>query len=551
MRSLRQDIRYALRTWQQNPVSTFTAFLTLLLGIGATTAVFSVVNGVLLRPLPVRDEQRIVEVFESERRKPRDSVSMADALDWKKRLRSFESLAVYRPGISNMSGGGDPALVRTLECDPDLFKVLGIQAERGRNFDAADGQVGQAPVAILSRAFWLTHFGGREVVGRSFHLDDKLYTVIGVLPGNLNIFGQRNIDLWVPVAFDLSQKQNSRGFHTYAAIGRLSKGVSLKQANAELSQTAAELAAEYPAQNSGVGASAISLREWISGDLKVPLLLLLFAVISVLLIACGNVANLLLARSTARAREMSVRLALGAQRLRLFQQLITESLLLAFCAAIAGIALAGGAIRIVKHLPNTGLARPEEIALDWRVLAFSVVVSAATGLLFGLIPAIRASAIDINDALKQAGARVTESRRQQSLRRIFIGIETGIATLLLIQSVLLMQSFGKAANLDPGFRPDHVMTMYASLPPQRYGQDSAVGARFADSVLARVSALPGVETAAFAGDLPFVSGMAGVSVTIQGKPRPKNLWEMPLTTHTAVTSGYCRTLEFPLSRDAT
>lgn len=518
----------------------------MVLGIGATIAVFSVVNGVLLSPLPVRDEHRIAQIFESEKRKPRDSVSMADALDWKRRLESFESLAIYRLNISNMDGGGQPTLVRTIECDPDLFKVLGIKAQRGRNFYAADSQAGQESAAILSRAFWLNHFGGRDVLGRSFRLDDKLYIVVGVLGGDLNIFGPRNIDLWVPLSFDLHKQQNFRGFHTYAAVGRLKKGVLLEQANAELRQTARQLAVAYPAQNSGVGAFAMPLREWVSGNLRVPLILLLCAVISVLLIGCGNVANLLLARSTARAGEMSVRLAMGAQRIRLFQQLMTESLLLAFSAAAAGIGLAAGAIQIVKHLPNSVLVRPEEITLDWRVLVFSTLISAATGLVFGLIPALRASAMDINEALKQAGARVTESRRQQLLRRVLISLETAITTLLLIESVLLMQSFEKAAKLNPGFRPDHLMTMYASLPPERYGQNSADGARFADNVLARVMTLQGVKAAAFAGDLPFVSGMGGAAVTIQGKAAPKNIWEMPLMTHTAVTSGYCRTFGIPI-----
>jgi putative ABC transport system permease protein len=337
-----------------------------------------------------------------------------------------------------------------------------------------------------------------------------------------------------------------RGYHSYSALGRLREGVSLAQANAGLRQAAADLAAAYPTQNKGVGAFAITLREWLSGELKVPLLLLLAAVLCVLLIACANVANLLLARASARAREISVRLAIGANRIRLFRQLMTESFLLAFGAAVAGLGIASGAISVVRHLQHIRIPRPEDITLDWRVLAFAVLIAAFTAVLFGLLPALRAAGFDVTQALKQSGGRMTESKRQQWLSRFLVVSQTAVATLLLIESVLLIKSFEKVSGVDPGFEPDHVMTMYASLPAARYGQDSEFGARFADRVLERLRAIAGVRNAAFAGDLPFASTLGGGPIVIKGKPSPKNIWDAPFVERTAVTSGFCRALKIPI-----
>jgi putative ABC transport system permease protein len=523
------------------------ALVALALGIGAATAIFSVVNGVLLRPLPVKDPTRVVRIFESETRRHRDSVSMRDLIDWKNRLpSSFEALGLYRPGLSNMTGTGRAVLVTTLQCDAELFRVLGTSPVRGRNFTPQDDEPGSNQAIMLSWAFWQREFGGQEVVGKTLRLDGKPRLIAGVLPANLNILGHK--DIWMPVTFDLAARENMRGYHSYSALGLLRKGVPLTQANAALTQAAADLAAAYPAQNKGVGAFAITLRDWLSGELKTPLLLLLAAVLCVLLIACANVANLLLARASVRGREMSIRLAIGASRVRLFQQLMTESFLLAFCAAAAGLGIAAASIVMVRHSANIRIPRPEDIVLDWRVLLFAVLIAASTAILFGLLPALRAAGFDIAQALKQSGGKMTESRRQRWLSRSLVIAETAVATLLLIESVLLIKSFAKASGIDPGFEPDHVMTMYASLPPERYGRDSAFGARFAQQVLDRLHSIGGVQNAAFAGDLPFASTLGGGPVVIKGKPSPKNTWDAPFVELTAVTSGFCRALKIPIRK---
>jgi predicted permease len=541
---LRQDVRYALRIWRHNPLPTIAAFVALALAIGASAAIFSVVNAVLLRPLPVRNPDRIVRIFESETRRQTDAVSMQDVADWKKHLHSFESLAFYRPGLANMNWEGNAVLVATLQCDADLFEVLGIRPVRGRAFTEDDNRPGHDQAILLSWAFWQSQFGGEDVIGRTLEIDDKPRTIAGILPEDLNILGHK--DVWTPAVLDFSNRQNMRGYHSYLALGRLRPDITLAQGNAELGKEAANLATAYPAENQGVGASAISLRAWLSGDLKGPLFLLLGAVLCVLLIACGNVANLLLARTSARMREISTRLAIGASRVRIFSQLMTESFVLATAAALTGVAIAAGAIRVVKHLPSTRIPRPEEITLDWRVVAFAVCLTVLTAMLFGLVPAFRTSTAAMSEALKQANGRISESKGQQWMRRTLVGVETAVATLLLIVSVLLLKSFEKAAGVDPGFQPDRVMSMYTSLPPAHYGQDSELGARFADRVLEHVRALPGIESAAFTGDLPFASRLGGGPIVIKDKVAPKNIWDAPFVLRTAITSGYCRTLRIPL-----
>jgi putative ABC transport system permease protein len=541
---LRQDIRYALRIWRHNPLPTIAAFVALALAIGASAAIFSVVNAVLLRPLPVKDPDRIVRIFESETKRQTDEVSMRDVADWKKHLHSFESLAFYRPGLANMNWAGNAVLVATLQCDADLFEVLGVRPVRGRAFTPDDNRPGHDQAILLSWAFWQSQFGGEDVIGRTLQIDDKPRTIAGILPEDLNILGHK--DVWLPAVLDFANRQNMRGYHSYLALGRLRPDITLAQGNAELGKEAANLATAYPAENQGVGASAISLRAWLSGDLKGPLVLLLGAVLCVLLIACGNVANLLLARTSARMREISTRLAIGAGRARIFSQLMTESFVLAAAAALTGVAIAAGAIRIVKHLPSTGIPRPEEITLDWRVLAFAVCLTVVTAMLFGLVPAFRTSTSAMSEALKQANGRISESKGQQWMRRTLVAVETAVATLLLIVSVLLLKSFEKAAGVDPGFQPDRVMSMYTSLPPTRYGRDSELGAHFADRVLERVRALPGIESAAFTRDLPFASRLGGGPIVIKDKVAPKTIWNAPFVLRTAITSGYCKTLRIPL-----
>lgn len=539
---LLQDARYALRIAGQNPGSTLAAFLALALGIGATTAIFSVVYGVIFRPLPVRDVDRVVRIFESDSRSNEDDVSMADYLDWKRQLRSFESLALYADGQANLTGLGTPERVLILACDSGLLPLLGVVPVRGRNFTPEEDQPGHDQVALLTWSFWRSHFGGRNPLGDKILLDDKPHTIIGVLPRDFFVMGEQ--DVLTPVSFDFTRRQNTRGYHWYGAMGRLRPGVSLAQANAELSTAAASLAAEYPQQNDKVGIRAIPLQDWLTGNVR-PVLVLLFGAVScVLLIACGNTANLLLARASSRQREVSMRVALGATRFRLCRQLLTESVLLSCSAALAGLALAAVSVRIVTSLKDTGIPNAEEITLDWHVLVFAIATGILTGILFGFAPAIRVSGARVNDTLKESASKVTESRGQRRLRQWLVCLETAIATLLLIESGLLIKSLAKAAHIDPGFRPDHLLTLFVSLPPSRYDPFRRPGcvARFSDTVLERIRSIPGVKDAAITSALPLLDIGGGTSMLVEGQPTPKTLWGSPFVQWSCISPAYFRTM---------
>lgn len=539
--TLMRDVRYALRTARRNPGSTLAAFLGLTLGIGATTAIFSVVNAVILRPLPLKDEHSVVRIFSSDSRSDKDFVSMADFLDWKKQLKSFSGLALYRFDQANLTGQGVPERVRILECDSALLPVAGVTVIRGRNFYPGEDRPGQDSVALLSWAFWQNHFGGQNVIGRKIILDGAPYTAIGVLPRDFVVFGER--DIWVPIAFDLTLLPDMRGQRWYWAVGRLRRGVSLAQANAELTTEAGSLASAYPKQNKGVGARAIIVRDSIDGKLRPALLMLLGGGLCVLLIACGNVANLALTRASRRQREISIRIALGASRATLLRQLFTENILLSLCAAAAALGLAAAAIRILRSFPGNRIPHPEEINLDWRVLLFAIAIGVMTGVGFGLAPAIQTSMIRVHDAIKQSSGRLTESRGQQRLRSFFVFSETAVAALLLIQSGLLIKSYAKASQIDPGFDADHVLALHISLTTARYGlQHPGSIDLFSGTALAAIRRLPGVENAAITTDLPLIGTGGGGGILAEGEAVRKNLPELPYVQWTSISPDYFRTM---------
>ncbi|MGI9071382.1 MAG: ABC transporter permease [Bryobacteraceae bacterium] len=539
--NLVHDVRYAIRIAQQNPGSTFAAFVALALGIGATTAIFSVADSVLLRPLPVKDPDRIVRIFETKASARQADISMADYVDWKANLKSFDSLAIYRESQANLTGASNPERVRMFICESTMLPLLGAGLVRGRNFVPQENEPGHDAVTILSSSFWQSHFGGQDVLGKKILLDDKPHTIIGVLRDGFFVLGDR--DIFVPVTFDLKQPQNAHGYHQYAALGRLRKRVSLAQANAELAAMARSLAAEYPKQNAGVGALAITLQHSITGEIRPVLIMLFGAVTCVLLIACGNVANLLLARASGRQREVSVRMAIGASRTRVCRQLLTESVLLSCSAALAGIGLATIAVRIVRSLGNTRIPHPGTITVDWRVLLFAVGTGVVTGIIFGVVPALGLSMTHVNDTLKQSGGRVTESRGQHRLRQLFIGLETAVAVLLLIGSGLLIKSFVRASSTNPGFQLDHLITLEISLPESRYGRPGTVGP-FVHNTIERIQSIPGLRAAAIGTNLPFLgSGLS--SIVIEGRPTDKNL-DSQFVQFNGVSPGYFRTLQIPM-----
>ncbi len=539
-----QDCRYALRVARRSPGSTLAACVALTLGIGATTAIFSVVDSVILRPLPIRDAHSVVRLFETDSRSDKDVVSMADFLDWKRQVTAFSSWALFRLDQANLLTGGAPQRVRTIVCDAALLPLLGIAPIRGRNFHREEDEPGHDNAAMLSQSFWESHFGGENVIGRKIILDERPYTVVGILPEGVWTIGDG--DVWLPATFDLHQKINTRGYRWYRPVGRLRPGISLAKANSQLARAAAMLGAEFPKQNSGVGAKALRLRDALAGDMRPPLLMLFGAGFCVLLIACGNVANLALTRSSARSREISVRIALGAGRSRLFRQLLTESALLSVAAAVAGLGLTAASIRVLRHLPGVQLMHSEEISIDWRVLAFAIGIGLAAGIGFGLAPAIRASMVDVQEALKQTSGRTTESRKQQRMRQLFISLETAVATLLLIQSALLIKSYAKASEINPGFDTHNVLALHVSLPPARYGyQHPASVTSFEDKLLPGIRSISGIEHAAVVTDLPLLGIGGGSGVIAEGQPFPKNVGDIPYVQWTCISPDYFQTMRTP------
>ncbi len=544
---LTRDVRYALRTARRNPGSAIAAFLALALGIGATTAIFSVVNAVILRPLAVEDERSLIRIFGTDSRSDKDLVSMADFLDWKKQVRSFSGLALFRMDQANLTGEGPPERLLMFECDSALLPVMGVSPIEGRNFHPEEDEPGRGDAVMLSWKFWQSHFAGQDVIGRKIILDEKPYRAVGVLPRDFLVLGDPAV--WLPVTYDLKNIVNTRGYRHYEAVGRLRPGVSLAQANADLRAAARSVAAQYPEKNRGVGARAITIRDSIAGGVRLALLMLLGAGMCVLLIGCGNVANLALVRAFGRQREISVRLALGASRATVLRQLFTEDILLSLFAASAGVGLAAGAIRVLRSLPSTRIPHPQEIALDWRVLLFAITMGVFTAVVFGLAPAIRVTITRVQETMKQSNGRITESRGQQRVRRLFIFIETAIAALLVIQSGLLIKSYAKASQINPGFDADHLLTLHVSLPPLRYSYEHPGSvASFARHVLPKLRSIPGVESAALTSDLPLGGTGGGSGVLIEGQARPKNMESSPFVQWTRVTPGYFRTMKILLLR---
>jgi putative ABC transport system permease protein len=515
-------------------------------GIGATTAMFSLLSGVLLRPLPVKDAQRILNITEVNTRTGTDlQVSMTDFLDWKARLRSFSEMALYRGSQGNLTGLGTPERVRILLCDPNMLPALGVAPVRGRNFSADQVQPGNAKQALLSWDYWQSRFGGRDVIGRRIVIDEKPYTIVGVLPNLRMMFGEQNV--WLPVEFDLSKLENGRGYHWYQALARLRPGVNPTQSNQELSALAASLAAQHSDWNENVGAHARVLRDTIVGDYSLALKLLFAFVVGVLCIACVNVANLSLARGSSRNREMSIRVALGATRLQLFRQLLTESVLLACSAAVAGIGLAAVLIRAIMHMPFLNIPLSRNVALDSRVVLFSAALAVLTGIGFGLAPAVRASLVSVAEVLKQASARTTESRAQWNLKRFFIVLQSALAALLLVFSGLLLRSLVNASHIELGFEERNLLTMHISLPLSRVDEKhpGKIGS-FTRTVLARIRAIPGVESAAISSTLPLTGRGGGAGVLVEGEPQPKSAFSAPYAEWTIISPRYFRTLGVPI-----
>lgn len=519
MGDLWQDLRYGLRMLVKNPGFTIVAVIALALGIGANSAIFSVVNAVLLRPLPYQDPDRLVMVWEDSTKSgyPRDTPAAANYIDWRNQNQVFEGMAAIAEQNFNLTGTGEPERIEGRLVSANLFSLLGIEPQAGRAFLAEEDQPGHNRVVILSHGLWQRRFGSdAKLLGQTLTLNGENHTVVGIMPPHFQ-FPTREDQLWVPIAFTPEQAAN-RGRHYLEVVARLKPGVTLAQAQAEMSAIAMRMQQQYP-ENTDLGATITPLHEQVVGDIKPALLVLLGAVGFVLLIACANVANLLLARAAVRQKEISIRVALGASRLRLIRQFLTESVLLAVLGGGVGLLLSLWGVSLLKAFIPENISQVEAITIDGRVLLFTLLVSLLTGLIFGLAPVVQASSLNLNETLKEGGRDSAAGSRGNRIRSLLVIAEVAVSLILLIGAGLLINSFLRLRNVDPGFRANNLLTMKVVLPAFKY-PDQARRTAFYNELLTRIETLPGVKSAAFTTNLPLYQQGNSIGISIEGIPDP-------------------------------
>ncbi|HEU0176236.1 MAG TPA: ABC transporter permease [Blastocatellia bacterium] len=545
MQTLWQDLRYGARMLLQKPGFTLIAVITLALGIGANAAIFSVVNGVLLRPLPFKDPDRLMLIRETKLPQfPEFSVSPGNFLDWRKQNTVFERLVAFNGVSFNMIGAGDPEQIRGMKVTDGFFAMLGAQPLLGRDFLPEEDQPGRDNVVILNYGLWQRRFGGDpKILNQTLTLSGQSYTVIGVMPATFR-FGGPDLDLWKPMAFT-AQETQIHGGHWLGAIGRLKPGATENHARAEMITIAGRLAAQYPDANTGWSVKLMPLLEYTVRSVKPALIVLLCAVAFVLLIACANVANLLLARAAGRQKEIAIRTAVGAGRARIIRQLLTESGLLALLGGAAGLALAKWGMDLLLKLAPQGLPRMNDVSLDGRALAFTAVVTLLTGVIFGLVPALQSSKPNLNETMNDTGRGSTEGRQRQLVRSALVVLEVASALVLLVGAGLFIKSFWRLQQVDPGFNPDNTLTLTVSLPRTKYPEDTQRIAFF-QQLLENVGALPGVQAAGATNPLPL-TGDTVLAFVVQGRPAlPPGAGQS--TNFYAASADYFKALGIPLRR---
>src|SRR5262245_16456763 len=542
-----QDLRFGFRMLLKNPGFTFVAVLTLALGIGANTAIFSVVNAVVSRPLPYPEPERLIRLWESNpgRGWPEFSASAPNFADWRKQQTVFEQLAAYEFGVNNFTGSGEPERVATLGVTANLFPTLGTPPALGRNFLPEEEQPGRQRVVILSDGLWQRRFGADpQLIGRQIQLSGESYTVVGVMPPGFQFM--RNTEVWTPLRLDpaVAPWHANRSHHNIHVIGRLEPGVSLAQAQAAMDVIARQLEQQYPKSNAGWGVLLRTFYDWIVPEQIRRSVLVLFAAVGfVLLIACANVANLMLARASTRRREMAIRAALGAGRLRVMRQLLTESLLLATLGGLAGALLARWGAQLIKASTSLNMPRLDETRLDLRALGFTLIVSLLTGLIFGLAPAWQASRLDLNETLKEGGRSGGGARR--GFRGALVVVEVALSLVLLLGAGLMIRSFSNLQNAPLGFAPENVLTMQINLPGSKYGEKAQRGA-FYNQLLERMRSAPGVVDAAAVTQLPLHSGASwSQEITLEARDAAPSDVKMSARTF-AATPRYFQTMGIPL-----
>ena len=541
-----QDLRYALRMLRSNPGFAAVTILTLALGIGANTAIFSVINAVLLRPLPFSNPDQLCIITESIPSVPVVGPSYQNFQDFRDRAKSFSAMSATRITTLTLTGAGEPERLPAQMTSASMFPQLGVQASLGRTFAPEEDRAGGAQVVVLSNGFWRRRFAGADdVLGKSITLDNKSYAVIGVLPADYQLLVAA--DVYIPFEPWAKTLPDDRNWHPgITAVARLHDGVTLAQAQSELNVIATNLAQEYPVYDTGMGANVTPMRDQLVSNVRPALLVMLAAVGLVLLIACGNIANLLLARATARRQEIAVRSAMGASRGQIVRQLLTESGLFAFVGAGVGVLLAWASLASLLKLAGTAVPKISPVTLDSRVLLFAAALAILSGLLFGLAPAVQTASIDLRHGLNEATRGSTGSRAQRHVRSVLIVAEVGLALFLLVGAGLLVRSFERLLSQLPGFTPEKLLVADIPLSPNAYPKP-VERMQFFDRLLEKLRATPGVRSAGAATTLPVTGTGSAIHFNIQGRA-PKTPHDYVIIGYRPVTSGYLETLGVPLIR---
>jgi predicted permease len=546
LETLMQDVRFALRMLRKNPGFTAVAVLTLALGIGANTAIFSVVNAVMLRPLPYKDPSQLVMVWADHHLRggpAHEWTNPADFFDWRAQSKDISDMAVLGGWGPTLTGKAEPELLTGSRVSYSMFSVLGVTPELGRDFTPEDDKPNGPRVVIISHELWLRTFHGDPAeLGQQINLDGNGYTVIGVMPLGFSFPIIANREIWTP----LQLTPRGRGNAVLRAIGRLRPGASLTQAQTEMDGIASRIAQAYPDTNSKIGISLVPLQEQISGPVRTPLLVLLGAVSLVLLIGCSNVANLLLARAADRQREISVRIALGAGRGRLVRQLLTESCLLAIAGGAAGLLLAVWGMRALASQLPPAIASVSHVSMDPVVLAFTLGIALLTGIFFGVVPAFQASRVHFNETLRVSGRGSAPGKSRHRLRNVLVVADVALALALSVGAGLLLKSFVRLSSVDLGFRADHLLTVNLFLPKTSYPNDPQI-TNFYTQLEQKLVALPGALGVTNVSDPPLAGGGSDTSIFIEGRPIPSPQ-DMPDIWYSSVTPSFFKTLGISLLR---
>lgn len=544
MQTLWQDIRFGSRMLLKTPGVTAIVILALALGIGANTAIFTVVNSVLLRPLPYENSDRLVFLNEKSAVMDEMSISYPNFTDWRNQNHIFEKMGVYNRNSYTLTGMGDAERILAAQASADLFAALRVNAGWGRLFTNDEDKPGGPPVVVLSYALWQRRFGGQtSILNQPITLNGKSYTVIGVMPQTF-LYPSR-VEMWVPVG-QLSGDSNwqQRGNHPgLYGIARLKPGATLEQAQADMDTIATNLEKQYPDSNAGNRVRIRPMLEVFVSDARRTLWVLFGAVAFVLLIACANIANLLLARASARQKEMAIRAAMGAGRWRMIRQLLTESILLAVIGGTLGLLIARWGIELILKVSPDAIPRSREIGLDWTILLFTFGVSILTGILFGLVPALQSSEVEVHETLKETGRGTS---RRQWLRSSLVVVEVATTMVLLIGAGLMIRSFQRLQQVNPGFSYEHLTSFNTTLPQKKYTTEDQ-RSEFFRRLLENLRSLPGVEAVAAASGLPLGNNGWQTSFLVDGQPTPPRA-EIPLMEACAVTPDYFRAMNIPLLR---